>query len=528
MKEFIIVGGLETLAAMIDDENLYLRGQVLEVLLCATDCDTYDWFKPADGYSDKLLHSKLLDLGRNPAFLRKLLNNRTGSYPGGSFRSLQLIAFTLSWIRALYTADQKLQLSVVALEELRQWSYPAGSAPVSTAAVESKEEPEVDPEVQLAKTLLDDFGGELNAPSGAGADGNTNSILVTSIHDQSLAEVHTTGPSSTTISSVAAVPTVVPVVATVTAAELKNQGNELFKVGKFEESVSCYQAALDLLALSLADKTVQEPSLYSNIATAWWKVVQDCLLQDPVLELHLSLVPPIGTSIAENNTVYDKLVRALEACAGACRAALTEQPAHSKAAYRLASVLLLRQAPEAALEVVDRCVTAIRAPKGSAGSAAAASAGDDLPSEGTTNGVEMLLQVKRRCTASLLLAERDARKAGAATAGAGMKEADLGLSGKTGEVLRALLVQHQIELDLPVQQRTLEVPVTSVAAAAAEAAPVVKKTVHAGASGEPAGEEAKPKKKKKLVTGTSSVARKLQEIDDNMLDALMKRSSIKS
>ena len=391
----------------------------------------------------------------------------------------------------------------------------------------------MDPEVQLAKTLLDDFGGELNAPTGADVGSNTQSILVTSIQDQALAEAHdAAAKDATTIYP--AEPAAVPVVAKVTAEELKVQGNELFKAGTFEESVSRYQNALELLSaavvVSSADNAGLEPSLHSNIATAWWKVVQDCLLQDPVLELHLSLAAPSDTSVVQTNAVFGRLLSALDACAAACRAALTQQPTHSKAAYRLASVLLLRQAPEAALEVVDHCVAAIKTEKGTAGDTSTASAGEDLPSEGTTGGVEMLLQVKRRCTASLLLAERDARKLGTNTT-VSKKGAELGLSGKTGEVLRALLVQHQIELDLPVEQRVpksvLEAPVASVTAPAAVVAPSVKKTVKLATSTEPVVEEPKPKKKKKLVTGTSSVAKKLQEIDDNMLDALMKRSSIK-
>lgn len=533
MKEFIIHGGLETLAALIDSENLYLRGQVLEVLLCATDCDTFDWFRHADSFSDKQLHSKLLNLGRSPVFLRKLLNNRTGSYPGGSFRALQLIAFTLSWIRALYTADQKLQLSVTALEELRLWSASALTA-AGTSAVESKEETEVDPEAQLAKTLLDDFGGELNAPSGAaGAGVAAGTILATTIDDRALSEVHNIDVKN----SNSVIDSTVHVVVAESVEELKNQGNDQFKAGRFEDAVSRYRAALHLLAGAPEGSTQKavgalEPSLHSNIATAWWKVVQDCLLQQPVLELYLSLAPAADSTLGEN-AVHDRLVSALEACAAACRAALSRQASHSKAAYRLASELLLRQAPQAALEVVERCIEAIRAESQLPAGASDGNAGsaEDLSGEGvsgdtsTSGGVEMLLQVKRRCVASLLLAERDARKSGAvAGSGAhGLSSAQLGLTGKTGEILRALLVQHQIELDLPVEQRVTRTVVQ------ASADSVLPQIVHVAKKGEePSTEAVKPKKKKKVVTGTSSVARKLQEIDDNMLDALMKRSSIKS
>jgi hypothetical protein len=135
---------------MIDHENLYLRGQVLEILLRVTDCDVFDWFKPPQAHFEKRLHQNLLNVGRSQTFLTKLLANRSKSYPGGAFRALQLIAFSLSWIRALYTSDQKLQLSASALGELRLWTEKQSEYSETERSAQDGQE---DPELQLARTL---------------------------------------------------------------------------------------------------------------------------------------------------------------------------------------------------------------------------------------------------------------------------------------------------------------------------------------------------------------------------------------
>ena len=192
MKDFITRGGLPPLVLMAVEENLYLRGQVLEILLAATDCDTYDWFRPHAEHSssDRELHSSFYQVARSPYFFAHFFANRTDSYPGGSFRALQLIAFALSWLRALYTKDQKLSLSAGARRSLRLWAAADSSKnapsssffPVSSEVMvkstageavaqdqdqegekgkgDGQEGDQGDPEAQLAKTLYEDFTGE--------------------------------------------------------------------------------------------------------------------------------------------------------------------------------------------------------------------------------------------------------------------------------------------------------------------------------------------------------------------------------
>ena len=82
--------------------NPMVSSQV-EVVLGAIDCDAFDWFSPATELRIERLHGRVLALYTNTAFLSILLKNRTESYPGGSMRCLQILAFWLSWVRAMYS-----------------------------------------------------------------------------------------------------------------------------------------------------------------------------------------------------------------------------------------------------------------------------------------------------------------------------------------------------------------------------------------------------------------------------------------
>jgi hypothetical protein len=46
----------------------------------------------------------MLALANSP-FLQLLLDNNPSPFPGGSFYCLQMLAFWLSWVRALYTGE---------------------------------------------------------------------------------------------------------------------------------------------------------------------------------------------------------------------------------------------------------------------------------------------------------------------------------------------------------------------------------------------------------------------------------------
>ena len=138
-------GGLEEVSYLTCDENLYYRGQAFEILLSITDCDSFDWFLPHNGNATaRTLHSRMLNLSQNSDFLSGLMENRKKSYPGGSLRALQLIAFWISWVRAMRTEKQLLYLSDKMLLELRLWAMGRG-------------EDVSEHEINLAKTIYKDF-----------------------------------------------------------------------------------------------------------------------------------------------------------------------------------------------------------------------------------------------------------------------------------------------------------------------------------------------------------------------------------
>ena len=70
------------------------------------------------------LHRKLLELAKpSSGFVKALmLNSPTGeTFPGGSHLSLQILAFWLSWVRALHTRGNALYLHPNLSECLKAW-----------------------------------------------------------------------------------------------------------------------------------------------------------------------------------------------------------------------------------------------------------------------------------------------------------------------------------------------------------------------------------------------------------------------
>ncbi len=170
LEEFVIRGGLTTLAEMLDEPNLYFRGQVVEMFLTITDSDQWDWFTVRTDALGRTLHIRLLELSEDTGFLSKLVSNRKHSFPGGSMRCLQLLAFWLSWVRAMYTKNQQLILSSGLLAELRAWSE---EGPVIDSSIDVSEsdgiietddstpdEEALAEEIKLATTLFNDFSKE--------------------------------------------------------------------------------------------------------------------------------------------------------------------------------------------------------------------------------------------------------------------------------------------------------------------------------------------------------------------------------
>ena len=603
MKTFISCNGMIVMADFLDSDNLYLRGQALEVILSGTDCDVFDWFKPPSSYGDKVLHQNLLAFGRSPLIMTKLFANRIGSYPGGSFRALQVIAFVLSWIRALYTADQKLQLSKVAVQNLKDWAKYEGPLPIlnpETSYLRSE-----DPELQLAYTLLDDFTGSKNAPTDTATVTQELNVPVvetteklTSSGDFIVSNLDTTSLANTELPtssipthdqlSVGQTTSESMIEKELTVLDMKERGNSEFKAGQYTTAIEWYHKGITALKLTnnTSEQTQTEEytdtelaaSLYTNAATAAWKIVQDALIQLPELELQaidLSSSKEDQASKNDANTEdvdncgsgekNTKLVMefhsALHQCCSDCTLALQLLPHHTKAAYRLASLYLLQQNSQQALNVVNTCITAntVRKEGNSMRKVATEEDGVVEASVGSAD-LDMLQQIKRRCLASVLLSTTDEYIKQDRDLG------NLGMNNKTNEVLSNLLVQYQIELDLPVLSAS---SVTSTSkttekvhnnmenimksAATSGTKKSLSSTVtgivgetkttekgNGGGNSSSTGskvsaeknttEKVKTKKKKATssASGTSSIAQRLQQIDDDLLDALMKKGSIKA
>ena len=427
---------------MITDENLYLRGQAFEVLLSITDCDTFDWFQHHEGNTaTRALHHRLMGLSQHPNFLAGLLDNRTRSYPGGSLRALQLLAFWISWVRAVNTTNHILTLSDSMLRELKLWS-------------EGQGEDLCEDEINLAKTIYSDFSYEqfhredtadlrkemgtgmgtaerntqlqlcssdsgvpcdtadashIDTHSGAdrpavfvsgfetseyeGCDSdtdatrtlpslrlNSNGILEhsiaagISIEETLFATVECETAVSSEEGSIA--PSQPPaelqyLEALVEKAQLlKMQGNELFKMLRFTDSLGIYEEAISLLepmcegvshrsekqhssvtvsAVTAGVDEISKPSpviaalmasLHFNCATAHWKLSE---LKGAVTCSAGADQPPLSHEAK---------------CESSCRSALTFDQTYCKCVYRLSCVLLQQGRSIEALEAIERYAAA--------------------------------------------------------------------------------------------------------------------------------------------------------------------------
>ena len=262
--------------------------------------DIFDWFQPHENdYRKSELHKAMLSLSSNKSFLQNLLLNRVSSYPGGSFRSLQILAFWLSWVRAMYTENQQLHLSKALFSELKSWYIDTtlvvqdgmgGDGP------QSIEKP--DEEITLAKTLYEDFFNSQQQQSEKSSMADSSDLFVTGFSTASLAHAPTASspqapieePSTLSIQSVSA---------------LKEKGNVEFRAKQYSEALTCYTSAIDDLlvlkdssdvvvafppisstavggSLSLSDGhelTTLEISLHMNAATALWHLATDAAIK---------------------------------------------------------------------------------------------------------------------------------------------------------------------------------------------------------------------------------------------------------
>lgn len=374
------------LSQMIMDKNLYSRGQVVEIFLAITDCDTYDWFLPLSGdHVRTALYLRMVSLYKSD-LISNLVSNRDDSYPGGSMRCLQLLAFWLSWVRFHFTnGTNVLKLSSLLLDSLTLWSQRKHTSHLAAADINEDFSASEDPEVQLAETLVRDFS-EAGVAENESSEASLSGIFVHGCvvpkfteHDmfnisldvladddkrtaqqKAAARVHEEqklpAPPPSTVSPIAASSQSFFKFKTWSPLEVKNKGNEFFNEGKFLAAGQCYLHALSDLQTAKGRGGLEEsPSLGAtlnfNVASVLWKLSalspEDVALALEKVNTGYECVN--SPTLEQLRSMMASRERMLLGCVAFCEECLSmSQGDHKKALYRLSAALLeLDRAAEA-------------------------------------------------------------------------------------------------------------------------------------------------------------------------------------
>jgi tetratricopeptide (TPR) repeat protein len=390
LKCFILADGLTALIPFLVDGNLYARGQAVELLLSVTDCDSYVWFRTGDDalLEHEALCYRLFRIIHHENFLKNLLQNRASSYPGGSYNCLQLIAFSLSWIRTKYSPTKKLRLHENIMDALRLWAQTDPGCHDHECADTSEELPEV----KLAKTLCEDFGREptisisensfLFAFHGITTPGN---FVDDSIPNKAISEMRALKAQRSQIDLRS-------------AEELKEEGNKLYKVQNYVDAYKMFQLATNRLSKSDIASSLAI-TLWFNLATVNWKFAEICeenLLKNVVPELNCvcldaSLHSTHQCSSDENIWEARRLCHLRESETLSTKAIEFSDSLHIKAIFRKASCLLALGSPKMAFEVADKAIESLKRDAGAA---------TDL--SGDVDSIALLKGVQRKCMAAVL------------------------------------------------------------------------------------------------------------------------------
>ena len=378
LEEFIRSDGLESLSKLIGSESLYMRGQAIEIFMSITDSDMIDWFRMDE--QRHLLDSKLLKLYKSSSFVSNLLSNRTLSYPGGSFRCLQLLAFWMSWVRVTYTSCQILLPSPYILLQLDLWR--------SSSEADHSED-----ELKLAEAVFSDFSSqriseaiEISSLSKYHSQNNKNLYFVGIIDPfDDTADLDTPEMRFELSGSSQRIEVSVDNIDEVT--HLKEKGDFFFKNNESEKALEMYTSALSLLKLLGSTNKSIECSLYFNQASSMWRIAKGIKAHDNLENVGL-------TERSSYTTV-------LEGCEDACVRALALNAKHVKAAYRLASVLIaLKKYDEAVKTIGTFCNTLVP-------EQICSGVKDNISSKGPEDLQELPLTIfedlKRVCIASLIV-----------------------------------------------------------------------------------------------------------------------------
>ena len=390
LELFVLSGGFAAISETIGDENLYVRGQAIEVMLTITDCDVNDWFKKAGSDSNtRLLHTRLLSCYKDKTFLKNLILNRSSSYPGGSMRCLQILAFFLSWMRAEYSKDENLVLSNALLAAFYQWAKRKEGENVDEST-DTGTDVKSNDEIELAKTLLKDFGkmesiedvvldnlaGKeefvVHGLSSLAEDFLADGELFRQEFDKRLRD----GRRDMIQADILDINTVI---------KAKDDANTLFKSKRYVDALVLYDKGLKTLENVEIDETSKADmmaTLYFNKASTFWKLYQESAASN----LSSSSIPsdPDDIDDIELDTSLSDKIFELQRCEQACEAALDIRPHHIKAFFRLINVIIALGRPKEALERVDIFKKTVN---------------DDVEKEKE----KILAELTRKCNASLIL-----------------------------------------------------------------------------------------------------------------------------
>lgn len=399
LKCFILADGLVSLIPLIVDDNLYARGQAVELLLSVTDCDVFDWFGADEtSIEHQALFYRLFHTIQHKHFLRNLFENRATSYPGGSYNCLQLVAFALSWIRTTYAPAKKIRLHENIMGSLLLWSQPSADACGDGACEHGSDADHEDtqpPEIKLAQTLLEDFGREPTIPN----DENsflfafTGVVTPSNFSDDSIVKQVISNMKASLIPNSAS--------DLRTPEELKDEGNKQYKDHNYLEAYKLFQLATS----RLPDTETASPlaiALWFNLATVHWKFAELCeesLLNGPSrgadcvccdVECHNAHESDARSGAAWEVRRLDHL-RASERLS--TKVIDKSGSMHIKAIFRKASCLLALGSPKMAYDVVDQAIEILRRQD---------TLGIATDKSSDADSITLLKGVQRRCMAALL------------------------------------------------------------------------------------------------------------------------------
>ena len=431
-RAFVLAGGLQALVTLFNCENIALKSQAIDAFQQISGHPDFDWFAgrgdnidiSKEGEEpplqldsrDAKLHTMMLSLGRSPSLLiSSLLSNfDSPNWPGGSYSSLQVLAFWLSWARRLHCGGGPLCLSPKVIETLKLWAEREAKPDIERDGEEdgisvlpNKQRYSEREERTLAKQLFDDFS-RFPAPiedvqrsliaSSVSSDSEIPSTKKeTSLSGISLSAIKetsssvsvstSTSTSTTSTSSLSYKPSIRDKI-----LSHKDIGNMRFRESNWTEALSEYTIALALfeeeilstnnpIKWGLNEQNALKTTLYSNRAAAhlrasgyggdlspsplYFSTITSLLQAPEQRSLRIRILA--GDQTVSTKNVKDEqemiknapnAVRCLLFCISDASFALSIDPTHGKSLLRKAQALTALGQFDAATAVARACIVA--------------------------------------------------------------------------------------------------------------------------------------------------------------------------